>query len=276
LPQTKLQLDRRNLRRFGLMPVMVVAIAAIVLALLAAPAKAAGRHRPQRRRVEQADVNPSPAAPPGAAGTDPNGSWLRLVTDASDTRRVVEAVIVLAAAGEQRPSEWHVAQLAGLTPRAVRNHLADEEGLLDAVRLAELDRHAAELAPIEGVASFAERLEHFVAQRQRLYEGLAAFNQAVLLPSTDRPGQDGPGPARQLLREHAAATFAPELAAAGDAAPALLDALDTATSWQSWDHLRSMVGRRPSRAARAMEMSVSRILGRPTSARAASEEAALG
>lgn len=253
------------------MAVATITIASLVLTLIAAPTKAAGRHRPQHRRrapvtaIRQLPPTGRPPAGAGAgAGADPkrSGSWPRAVRDDSECSQVVEALFSLAATGELRPNEWRVAELTGLPVRVIRHHLTDEPGLREAVRKAEFERHTAALGVIDAAASFEDRMSQFVSQRQHLYEAVALLREAELLPLPADWSQRGLNPTRHMLREHAAATFAAELGAAGRDAEAVLDGLDTATSWQSWDHLRSTVGRKPSRAARAMEMSVSRILGR--------------
>jgi hypothetical protein len=66
------------------------------------------------------------------------------------------------------------------------------------------------------------------------------------------------------LREDTAAAFAPELTLAPDAGErgGLLDALETATSWAAWDHLRTRRGRGKAAAIRAIRRTVLALLAR--------------
>lgn len=91
-------------------------------------------------------------------------------------------------------------------------------------------------------APVRERIAAAVAWRLDVYESPA------------RPVAAG------LLRRQLAGTFARELAVAGESAPHLLDALETASSPRSWNHLRGELGRSPARAARATELLLRSIL----------------
>lgn len=104
----------------------------------------------------------------------------------------------------------------------------------------------------------ADRVAVFVSQRRALFEGpaggasRAAARPLTLVRSVDED---------VLLRRRLADAFRPELARAGRDAPAVLDALEAATSWRSWNHLQVDLGRSAERAARAMEVLVRGILG---------------
>lgn len=202
------------------------------------------------------------------AGAPPEARhiWARPIRDHQTTERVVAAIVELAFVGDTQPSQMRIAERAGLSPRIVRQELIDEERLRDAVRVVELELHSTELSRIDTAASFEDRLAAFVDQRVRLFESLGIARSAELLPRAETFQRESAA-SRRILREHAAATFAPELAKLarnGQEACDILDALDTTTSWETWNHLRMVVGRRPSRAARALEMSVSRLLQEPS------------
>jgi hypothetical protein len=64
------------------------------------------------------------------------------------------------------------------------------------------------------------------------------------------------------LRENTAAALAPELAAHPDARArgGLLDALETATSWAAWDHLRSRRGLGKTATIQALRRTVLALL----------------
>jgi hypothetical protein len=86
------------------------------------------------------------------------------------------------------------------------------------------------------------RVDALLAQRSKMYEimtpvrrgGLVRESESARLRTVMVAGD-------AWLRENTAAAFAPELACRPDARTrgGLLDALETATSWAAWDHLRS-------------------------------------
>jgi hypothetical protein len=242
----------------------VVMLSIFLIVVIASPVKASGRHRGVRRRQEPVVTKPLTRDDRSDEGapTEPRKLWAHLVRDEASAQRVVEAIVELAFAGETLPTRAQVAERAGMSTREISCQLADEESLRNAVRTVELERHAAELATIDPAAPFEERLAAFVAQRVALYEALTVMRTADLLPRARAFERDSAA-ARRMLRDHAAETFAPEIAAIGPDAEAILDGVDFATSWESWNHLRSVVGRRQSRAARALEMSVTRLVKGP-------------
>jgi hypothetical protein len=95
---------------------------------------------------------------------------------------------------------------------------------------------------VDAAAPLDERVLATVAWQRDLYESGSR-------PVTIRP-----------LRRQLAMAFARELAGAGRAAPVVLDALTAATSWRSWNHLRTDLGRSPARASRATELLLRSIL----------------
>jgi hypothetical protein len=254
-----------------------VLLSIFLIVVIASPVKASGRHRSVRRRQETAVTRPVERDDRSEEGApaEPAKLWAHLVRDEATAQRVVEAIVDLAFAGEMSPTGAQVATQAGLTTRAVSCQLADEEALRHAVRVVELERHAAELTPIDATAPFEERLASFVGQRASLYEALKVMRTAGLLPRIDGFERDSAA-ARRMLRDQAAVVFARELEVIGPDAESILDGVDFATSWESWNHLRSVVGRRPSRAARAFEMSVTRLLKGPVTGTCYSPLAATG
>jgi hypothetical protein len=113
--------------------------------------------------------------------------------------------------------------------------------------------------PSVAVPPLADRVAVFVSERRALFEAPApaAGPRAVVRPLSLVRSVDED----VLLRRRLADSFRPELARAGEDAPALLDALEAATSWRSWNHLHVDLGRSSERAARAMELLVRGILG---------------
>jgi hypothetical protein len=97
-----------------------------------------------------------------------------------------------------------------------------------------------------------------------MYETMTPVRRGGLIREPESPGlhkvmTEGDA----WFRADTAAVFAPELTQAPDAnaAGGLLDALEAATSWASWDHLRSRRGLSKPAAARAIKRIVLALLG---------------
>lgn len=112
------------------------------------------------------------------------------------------------------------------------------------------------LAVPDASLPLAERVAQFVDARQSLLEAMDLVRGAA--PAQDRPEVLQPlwSLCRQALRGHVADSFAGEIGDVAAVDAALRDALEAAASWESWDHLRSDVGRSPQRVLRAMELLV--------------------
>jgi TetR/AcrR family transcriptional regulator of autoinduction and epiphytic fitness len=105
-------------------------------------------------------------------------------------------------------------------------------------------------------APLTERVSEFLLARRPLLEAMDVLHQG----GRAGPGVDEVKPiwllCQQALRHHTEDSFSAELDSAGAARTTLLDALVSATSWESWTHLRFNLGRSPSRAERAMDLVV--------------------
>src|SRR5690606_5851787 len=115
-----------------------------------------------------------------------------------------------------------------------------------------VERVAVLVLPIEPDGPVAERIGRFVHQRSLLLEAITPIRRAAAvhgpfsatITARLRDGQ-------AFLRHEVAHTFGPELDAAGDQREAVLDALDVALGWSTWETLRASLGR-DSDAARAV------------------------
>jgi hypothetical protein len=105
-------------------------------------------------------------------------------------------------------------------------------------------------------APLAEKVAQFLLARRPLLEAMDALHEARNVGLEVDQVKPIWLLCRQALRHHTEGSFAAELASAGDAGAVLLDALESATSWESWNHLRSDLGRSPWRAERAMDLLV--------------------
>lgn len=117
-----------------------------------------------------------------------------------------------------------------------------------------------DLAVPDAGAPLADRLSDFIAARRQLLgamdalrcAGRAGLDLAEVQPIWRLCGR--------ALRQHVEASFAAEIASAGEAGAAVRDALDSASSWESWDHLRTDLGRSPGRAEQAIHLLVRTII----------------
>ena len=178
-------------------------------------------------------------------------------------RRVAEALITLLEEGDPQPTAKEVAQRAGVSLRLVFHHFDDMDALYHAVAKVNVERHWKTLYPVPPDLAFEHRVERTVRQRYRLFEAITPVRRAAVRQAhRSNAIGDTLAESSRSLREHLAATFAPELAAAGAAAPDLLDALDLATSWEAWDRLRSGQGLTSTAARRVIERMITTLLPR--------------
>jgi TetR/AcrR family transcriptional regulator of autoinduction and epiphytic fitness len=191
-------------------------------------------------------VQELPLAPP--APTD--GRTLR----AMRTREaIVDATIALLEQGDLRPTAPRVAERAAVSVRSVFQHFDDLETLHAAVAERLVDRVAVLVFPVEPELPLDDRLDRFVRQRALLLEAVTPIRRAAEVhgPFSDeitarlRDGQ-------AFLRAELIHTFGPELDAAGADRQDLLDVLDAALSWGTWDGFRSGLARDQATAERLM------------------------
>jgi AcrR family transcriptional regulator len=157
---------------------------------------------------------------------------------------IVDATIGLLDDGDLRPTAPRVADRAAVSVRSVFQHFDDLETLHAAVAERLVDRVAVLVVPIAPDLPLQERLDRFVHQRGLLLEAVTPIRRAA--------GVHGPFSAeitarlrdgQQFLREEIERTFAPELDTAGGGRDDVLDMLDTALSWATWEGLRTQMGR---------------------------------
>jgi AcrR family transcriptional regulator len=138
------------------------------------------------------------------------------------------------------PSAAEVAARAGVSERTVFRHFADLNALFVAAASRIKPIQDAYIGPRPDDPRVADRIAELVRLRSKLYEEIAPVRRVAIHLSHTHPML-----VEQLAQSFAAAraqvadVFAPELARV-DARRrlVLLDALDLATSWASWDSLR--------------------------------------
>ena len=164
---------------------------------------------------------------------------------------VAQALTELLRAGNPEPTARAVAARAGVSLRLVFHHFADMDDLYHFLAALQLRRQWSALPRISPRLSLATRIERTVSHRATLFEEISPVRRALVRRAPSSPGVRADiGAADRLLLEDLKATFAPELAALTAAARAeYLGAMDTVSSWETWERLRATSGT-PVRMAR--------------------------
>ena len=192
-------------------------------------------------------VTSTNARPPArvARNTEADGRRLRA---ARNYEAVVGAVLDIVRECPPKvvylPIAAEVAARAGVSERTVFRHFADLDALFVAAASRIWPTQEIYVRPRPSDPDLADRIAALVRLRSKLYEEIAPVRRVAIYLS-----QTHPLVVEQLARAYAAAraqvadVFAPELSRL-DARRRLLilDALDLATSWSSWDTLRTLQG----------------------------------
>lgn len=174
---------------------------------------------------------------------------------------IVDATIGLLEEGDLRPTAPRVAARAAVSVRSVFQHFDDLETLHASVAERLVDRVAVLVVPVPPDLPLAERLDRFVHQRALLLEAVTPIRRAADVHgpfSTEITARLRDGQA--FLRDEVVRTFAPELDAAGDDRHDLLDSLDVALSWSTWEGIRAGIGRDHATAERVIRRLAAAVL----------------
>jgi TetR/AcrR family transcriptional regulator of autoinduction and epiphytic fitness len=173
---------------------------------------------------------------------------------------IVDATISLLELGDLRPTAPRVAEAAGVSVRSIFQHFDDLETLHAAVAERLVQRVSMLLVAVAPDVPLDERLETFVHLRALLLEAVTPIRRAAdvhgpfskEITARLRDGQ-------AYLRAEVERTFAPELDAADDRGQ-VLDALDGALSWRSWEGLRAGLDRDLAQAEAVLRRTARAIL----------------
>ena len=182
---------------------------------------------------------------------------------------IVAALMELVGRGVLQPTVQQVAERAGVGVRSVFRHFSEMETLYRAMD-ARLEAEARPLlAGAERGGSLDERVAALVRQRATFFERIAPYKRSGNLVRWRSPFlQERHVSMHRLLRADLLRWF-PELSGAS---PALVEAVDLATSFEAWDRLRAEQHLKPERARAAMEFAALAILAAlPRGARTRSE-----
>jgi AcrR family transcriptional regulator len=167
---------------------------------------------------------------------------------------VIEAILDLLAEGNERPTTAQIAERSGVSVRSVFRHFDDVESLYAAAVEVHSERMASHYTSPLPSGDLCARVNGIVERRADLYTAMSPVRRAgerlrASSPSVAERLELG----RELLRRELETVFADEIRAVprGDRAE-LLDALEAATSWHTWESLTVAQGCSRPRAMAAM------------------------
>lgn len=212
-------------------------------------------------------VKPQAEQPFDGGYADPNlhdnvpGYDGRLLRGERTKRHIAEAMIDLIEEGNPKPTARLIAERAGVSLRLVFHHFEDIEAVFQVAAKIQGRRHWKKVVTIPSSGPATKRIEAVARQRRQLYVAITPVRQVVALWVTDHQNiQTLLADGRRHLRIELSTTFEPELTAAGDEAAILLDSVELASSWESWNSLREQGNRSAAAAQRTMEYTLTALL----------------
>ncbi|MFG2794814.1 TetR/AcrR family transcriptional regulator [Streptomyces sp. NPDC048419] len=174
--------------------------------------------------------------------------------------RIISAVLELAEEGETVPTIAKIAAHAGISPRLVHHHFEGIDEIVDRAieqRLRDIVERQRDL-PTGGPQPV--RVAALVAARAETLEWITPLRLTILrLEEHSVKLRQSRTDALAIARKQLEACFEAELSTLPPGRrSALLEALDTATSWEAWHHLRFTL--EPHRAQSIMIMVVEALL----------------
>lgn len=191
---------------------------------------------------------------------DQPGSDGRLLRGERTKHRIAEALIELIEGGDPRPTAKRIAARADVSLRLVFHHFEDVEAVFHEAALIQIARHwkIETISPSGGVQA---RIDSTIRQRRRLFEAISPVRRAAMARAVeDKTIADLLVTGYRRLGKELAITFEPELTAAGDKAPVLLDAMGSATSWDTWNALRVSGGKSAAATAGVVRHTLTALL----------------
>lgn len=175
---------------------------------------------------------------------------------------LADALLDLLNEGVERPTAVQIAEHAGVSLRLVFHHFDDLEAIHASAGDLQLERVRALNKPVDPTLPFEERLAAFLRIRARVFEYLSPVRRASLrLETSSVEISRRLRQAHQLARDHTLHAFAGEIAATPPGQRAeVVTALDSITSWELWEFLRSRSELSVKQASRIVERMVRALL----------------
>jgi TetR/AcrR family transcriptional regulator, regulator of autoinduction and epiphytic fitness len=165
----------------------------------------------------------------------------RILRSQRTRAKLIDALISLIEDGDLRPTAPRIAERAGVSMRSIYHHFDDLELLFADATARQLERIAPLLTRLPATGPVEDRVAALVGQRARIYEAVAQVRRAsVLQEPFSAQIQAARASLHSRSRRELAAVFEPELSGRDQAAATeLLDALDAAANWTSWNTMRT-------------------------------------
>jgi AcrR family transcriptional regulator len=166
-------------------------------------------------------------------------------------------------AGETDPTAKTVARRAGVSLRLVFHHFADMDDLYQYVAALLLRRQWSDMPQLSPRLSLATRIERTVAHRAALFEETSEIRRALVCRAPNSAAvREALATADDLFLQDLQTTFAAELQELPTSVRAeYLCAMDTGTSWEAWERLRSTSGVPVRGARRVMALMLEKLCG---------------
>lgn len=204
--------------------------------------------------------------------SEPDAFWVRdtmkvrpspSARGARTRRRIAEATLSLLEEGESPPTSRDIAQRAGVSLRLIFHHFQDLDALHDTVGTLYADLFRQLAIDVRDDLPLTARIERTVRLRAKFFESIGNLGRNVTVLAPHNPGMAARLAATQeMMLRSLESTFAPELRVAGAGGKELVAVLDIATSWSTWDRMRTVNHLSPASSRRVMAQMLHAALGR--------------
>ncbi|MFG2224783.1 TetR/AcrR family transcriptional regulator [Streptomyces sp. NPDC048644] len=187
----------------------------------------------------------------------------RRIRNPQRTRQaIVDALLSAVEEGQISPTARSIAQRAGVSERSVFVHFQDLDDIRLAVARQQAERVSKLVSPVPQDWPLEKRLDALLAQQEEVFALQARVRIVALVHAQQSPAVASIlAEMNQKFRARLAAVFAPELAAADEAAGAeLLDILESVLGWAFRYHLSEQRGADRARVSRAARRTVLAVL----------------
>lgn len=154
---------------------------------------------------------------------------------------IVSALMDLISEGDIAPTAQRIADRAGVSVRSVYQHFTDVEGLYADASARTFDWVQSVTKDVDPRWPLKRRIDEFAAGRASILEMLTPFSRAArLIEPTSASIRKNRLAMQRWGRDRIARVFASELdKLEGSARSSMLAALDTMSSAEAWEHLRT-------------------------------------
>ena len=177
--------------------------------------------------------------------------------------RAVDALLDLIESGNPSPTAQDIAERSGISVRTVFRLTEDIESLHAAAVMRQMERSAHLYVALPNTGSVTSRTRALVRNRSTIFETIAPVRRVGdRLAITSPQISEGLQVHHLVLRMQIQKLFAAELKTLSWARrETVLDALDLATSWETWDQLRRLKGLSVGASVRVVNLLVTAALG---------------